>query len=244
MRLVTWNLRSGAGQPLWPSLQAELQPDIGFLQESDSAPDGANVLWRKVPEAPWGSAVVTSLGPIRPIALPGYEGWVVGGDVMLSGRGLSVFSVHAPSNTKSVARQPYVIEVIRILELIRIAVPQENDVVIGGDFNFTLGERHPSESQRTSDSDRLALQAIASAGLISCWTAAHPGEPLAQTLRWAGDPSPGKATPYHCDGLLVPVTWSPWLTCAVHADERFMVSDHNPVSASISFPIEEHRQAC
>lgn len=44
MRLITWNLRGGAGRPLWPHLQAELQADIGFLQESDAAPDGANVL--------------------------------------------------------------------------------------------------------------------------------------------------------------------------------------------------------
>lgn len=236
MRLVTWNLRNGAGRPLWPSLQAELQADIGFLQESDAAPDGANVLYRKVPEAPWGSAVVTSLGPIRPIELPGYEGWVVGGDVELSGRGLSVFSVHAPSSTKSVPREPYATEVVRIIELIRGAVRPENDLIIGGDFNFTLGERHPSEPLRTTSSDRLGLKAIDSAGLISCWTAAHPGMPLAQTLRWSGDRSHGKDTPYHCDGLLVPASWSRRLTCTIHTEDCFQASDHNPVSATVSRP--------
>ena len=229
---------------MWPRLQVELQADIGFLQESDAAPDGANVLWRKVSDAPWGSAVVTSLGRIRPIELPGYQGWVVGGALEGSGRSLSVFSVHVPTSTKSVSREPYAAEAIKIIELIRDAVPPKHDVVIGGDFKFTLGERHPSESLRTSASERLALKTITSAGLISCWTATHPDEPLPQTLRWAGDRLPDKATPYHCDGLLVPVTWSPWLTCDVHADDRFKVSDHNPVSATISFPIEEHRRAC
>ena len=236
MRLVTWNLRNGAGRPLWPRLQAKVQADIGFVQESDSAPDGAHVLWRKVPEAPWGSAVVTSLGRIRPIELPGYEGWVVGGHVELSGRGLSVFSVHAPTSTKSVPREPYEAEVVKIIELIRSAVRPENDLFIGGDFNFTLGERQPSESLRTAESDRLALKAIASAGLVSCWTAAHPGKPLLQTLRWSGDRSPGRATPYHCDGLLVPASWSPGLTCTIHTEDCFQVSDHNPVSATVSRP--------
>jgi len=244
MRLVTWNLRNGAGRHLWPRLQADLQADIVFLQEADAAPDGPGVLWRQVPGVPWGSAVVTTLGCIRPIELPGYEGWVVGGAVDGSDRSLCIFSVHVPSSTKSLAREPYANEAIKIIALIRGLVPPETDLVIGGDFNFTLGERHPSESLRTNHSDRLALKAITSAGLVSCWTAAHPGGPLAQTLRWAGDRSPGKATPYHCDGLLVPATWSSWLTCDVHADERFKGSDHNPVSATISFPIEEHRQAC
>ncbi|MFM9059676.1 MAG: endonuclease/exonuclease/phosphatase family protein [Planctomycetaceae bacterium] len=233
MRLVTWNLRNGVGRPLWPRLQAELQADIGFLQESDAAPNGANVIWRKVPEASWGSAVVTSLGRIRSIELPGYEGWVVGGEVELSGRGLSVFSVHAPSSTKVVPREPYATEVVKIVELIRDAVRPENDLIIGGDFNVTLGERHPSESLHTTSSDRLALKAIAAVGLISCWTAAHPGTPLAQTLRWSGDRSPGKGTPYHCDGLLVPASWSRRITCSIHTDDCFRVSDHNPVSAVV-----------
>lgn len=238
MRLVTWNLRNGIGRPLWPRLQAELQADIGFLQESNVAPDGANVLWRKVPEAPWGSAVVTSVGRIRPIELPGYEGWVVGGDVEVSGRGLSVFSVHAPSSTKAVPREPYATEVVKILELIRSSVRPENDLLIGGDFNVTLGERHSSESLQTTSSDRLALKTIAAAGLISCWTAAHPGIPLAQTLRWSGDRSPERAAPYHCDGILVPVSWSRCITCSIHTDDCYLVSDHNPVSATVSRPNE------
>lgn len=189
-----------------------------------------------MPEAPWGSAVVTSLGRICPIELPGYEGWVVGGNVEFPGRGLSVFSVHAPSSTKQVPREPYATEVVKIIELIRGAVRPENDLVIGGDFNITLGERHPSESLRTASSDRLALKAIASAGLISCWTAAHPSMPLAQTLRWSGDRSPGKATPYHCDGPLVPASWSPRLTCTIHTVDCFRLSDHNPVSATVVLP--------
>lgn len=234
MRLVTWNLRNGAGRPLWPRLQADIQADIGFLQESDATPDGANVLWRQVPGAQWGSAVVTTLGSIRPIELSGYEGWVVGGHLQAARRALAVFSVHVPSSTKTMPREPYATEAIRIITLIRAAVPPDTDVVIGGDFNVTLGERHPSESLRTAHSDRLVLQAIASAGLVSCWTAAHAGEPLPQTLRWTGDRSPGRTTPYHCDGILVPQSWAPGIRCDILTDERHRISDHNPVSASVS----------
>lgn len=235
MQLVTWNLHNGDGRQVWPRLQAELAADIVFLQEADEAPEGAGVTWQKVPGCTWGSAVVTTLGPIRPIALPGYDGWVVGGEVEGSDYRLSVFSVHAPSTKKSAPREPYAAEVIRIIDLIHQAVTPGSTLIIGGDFNITLGERHVTESRQTSDAERRALKAIAAAGLVSCWMASRPGEPLAQTLRWSGDPSPGKTTPYHCDGILVPTAWSRSLNCVIHTDECFQVSDHNPVSATVMF---------
>ena len=35
---------------------------------------------------------------------------------------------------------------------------------------------------------------------MSCWQAANPGGPLAQTLRWSAN----REAPYHCDGIFVP----------------------------------------
>lgn len=236
MRLLTWNLRHGDGRRAWPRLQARLAADVVFLQEADASPEGAGAAWRQVPGCRWGSAVATTLGRLRPIELPGYEGWVVGGDVEGRSRPLAIFSVHAPSSTGAAPRRPYAAEVIRIIGLIRDAVRPDRDLVVGGDFNITLGERHPSEPRRTGDADRRALEAIAAAGLVSCWTAAHPGEPLAQTLRWSGDRSSGKTTPYHCDGILVPAAWSRGVRCVVHADECVEFSDHNAVFASVTVP--------
>ncbi len=193
-------------------------------------------MWAKVPDSRWGSAIVTTLGAMQPIPIPGYEGWLVGAEIDSNFGHLAVFSVHAPSSTKACQRRPYTDEVVAILGLIREAVRPGVNLVIGGDFNFTLGERHASEALKTTPADRKALAAISEAGLMSCWTAAHPNQPLRQTLRWSGDKAPGQTTPYHCDGILVPQSWAAWVTCDIHADERYAVSDHNPVSASVHLP--------
>ena len=89
MRLTTWNLRNGAGRDVWPQLAAHLV----FLQEASELPQGDSVVWQRVPGERWGSAVISTVGSIRPIVLPGYEGWGVGGEVGT----LAVFSLHAPS---------------------------------------------------------------------------------------------------------------------------------------------------
>jgi endonuclease/exonuclease/phosphatase family metal-dependent hydrolase len=233
VRIVTWNLRHGAGGATWSALQTDLQADIVLLQEATSAPDRGGVIWEKVPGGRWGSAVATTLGVTRPLAVPGYEGWVVGAEMDSEIGPLAVFSVHAPTSTATSPRSHYTDEVVTILGLIREAVRSGVHLVVGGDFNFTLGERHASEALKTSARDRRALSAIADAGLVSCWNAAHPDQPLPQTLRWSRDKAPGKTTTYHCDGILVPQSWSAWVTCDIHTEERYSVSDHNPVSATV-----------
>jgi exonuclease III len=233
VRIVTWNLMNGAGGPAWPHLEA----DILLLQEATTAPADAGTVWAKVPDNRWGSAVVTTLGAARRILIPGYEGWVIGADIDSEFGPLAVFSVHAPSSTPACPRRPYTEEVIMILGLVRNAVRPGVHLVIGGDFNFTLGERHASEAMRTSAAERHALAAIADAGLVSCWTATHPDQPLPQTLRWSGDRAPGKTTPYHCDGILVPKAWSEWVECEILIAEPYMVSDHNPVSATLNWSV-------
>jgi hypothetical protein len=69
-------------------------------------------------------------------------------------------------------------------------------------------------------------------GLLNCWQAANPNQPLCQTLRWTGN----RTIPYHCDGLFVPKAWRERLeSCVVLAgDEWDRLSDHNPVVASFS----------
>jgi endonuclease/exonuclease/phosphatase family metal-dependent hydrolase len=168
---------------MWPRLQAELRADIVLLQEATAAPDNEGAVWAKVPEGRWGSAVITTLGPTQPVLIQGYEGWVVGAEIESNLGPLAVFSVHAPSSTKACQRRSYTDEVVTIIGLIREAVSPGVPVVIGGDFNFTLGERHASEALKTTAADRRAVAAIRDAGLVSCWAAAHPDEPLPQTLR-------------------------------------------------------------
>lgn len=232
MRIVTWNLRHGAGGATWLNLQA----DIILLQEATSAPDHHGAVWEKVPGGRWGSAVVATLGTGRPIAVPGYEGWVVGAEIDSEFGPLAVFSVHAPSSTPACPRRSYSDEVVTIIGLIREAVRPGVHLVVGGDFNFTLDERRASEAMKTTAAERRALAAIADAGLVSAWNASHPDQPLPQTLRWSSDRAPGKTTPYHCDGILVPKAWSEWIQCQIYTAEPYMVSDHNPVSATLKRP--------
>ena len=49
----------------------------------------------------------------------------------------------------------------------------------------------------------------------------------------SSDRAPGKTTPYHCDGILVPKAWSGWIQCEILTAKPYMVSDHNPVLAVI-----------
>ena len=108
------------------------------------------------------------------------------------------------------------------------------DLVIGGDFNLTVGNRHHSEigpdgkTWTTSDSDLQTQQRLREKfGHMNCWQAAHPDAPLAQTLRWQKNPVPA----YHCDGIFVPQSWKARLqACEVLADKAWnSPSDHNPV---------------
>lgn len=240
MRIVTWNLKHGAASDAWPQLQRGLDADIALLQESRQPCWSGAVAWENVPHANWGSAVLVGTGAIRRHGIEGYEGWVVGGEVIGSGlnasdRSLYVFSVHVPTGNASRPRRQYVEEAVGILKAIRSVVPDDADLVLGGDFNFlSLGERLEGEGMKTTLAEREALASFDDAGLISCWSASHPERALAQTLRWSADKAPGKCTPYHCDGIFVPRAWKGNLFCEVLTSACFHISDHNPVAAWIS----------
>lgn len=239
MRLVTWNLEFDKGAAVWPSLQSALAADIVLLQEAREPEWRGSSAWRNVPGRKWGSAVLAAKGAIRSIAIEGYEGWCVGGELLESGlnghgRPLFVFSVHAPTGNSDQPRRPYVDEVVTVLNLIHAELPSGADLVLGGDFNFlSLGERKEGESLQTTPKEREALEILKAWKLVSCWQIAHPGRPLPQTLRWSGDKTPDKSTPYHCDGIFVPQSWCSHVFCEVLTSACFEVSDHYPVAAWI-----------
>ena len=104
------------------------------------------------------------------------------------------------------------------------------DLILGGDFNVVVGYRRPGEKVRVSRGERGILERLAQEfALVSCWQAAHPNRPLAQTLRWSANP----VAPYHCDGIFVPASWLDRLvSCRVVRGSRWnALSDHNPVVA-------------
>jgi hypothetical protein len=235
LRIVTYNFLGGgsarrSGQ--WARLLAQLAPDLVLAQEcvrppADLRRDG--LLWARAGTRRWGTGLWLARGGIQPIAVRGFRGWVVGGELRQAAsageRPLRIFSIHCPAGDHG-----YLKAMGAILD--RLAPLAEGaDLMIGGDFNVVMGYRGPDERVRMSAGERRLLDRLTGElGLIPCWQAAHPGVPLAQTLRWTGD----RRMPYHCDGIFVPRSWRPRLTgCEVVCGRAWRrLSDHNPVLAA------------
>ena len=190
-------------------------------------------LWQGAGTRGWGSGLFARSASLAPIEIPGYDGWVVGGEIRnnsWSERPLAAFSVHGP-----VGESGYIRTMQHILD--RIAVLRNQaDLVLGGDFNVAVGYRQAGDRIRILPGELAILDRLSNEfDLVSCWQAANPDRPLAQTLRWMGNPT----APYHCDGIFVPRSWLPRLSsCRVVRGSRWnQLSDHNPVVADFSFPL-------
>lgn len=254
VRLATYNFHMGGWGEHWRRALAATQADLLFVQEARDprlvsidardptslASNGlepeelAQIHWQSAPRRRWGSGLFVRGGEIRPVAVPGFAGWVVGGSVRLGGAGgveLHAFSVHVPS-TKG---RSYVAEGRRLLRALRRMKLPAPDVplVLGGDFNLAMGRRPPGDPIPTSAGERDWLDRFERGlGLVSAWQACHPEAPLAQTLRWRRNAEAA----YHCDGLFVPEAWRERLISAtVHSGDPWVrLSDHNPVEVEIA----------
>lgn len=160
MNIACYNLRFGgkaSNRVHWHHIFDAAEPDI-FLAQETCNPEcyltaaqakafRSQVHWMAVDNVRLGSAVFVRSGRIRPIVIPGYEGYIAGAEVRGFGwhltprQALRVFSVHVPA--------PYVRPMNEILDAIK-ALPGFDacDHVIGGDFNLTTGVRHPSEKRQ------------------------------------------------------------------------------------------------
>jgi endonuclease/exonuclease/phosphatase family metal-dependent hydrolase len=107
-------------------------------------------------------------------------------------------------------------------------------LVLAGDFNVAVGMREPGQALSITRGEKALLGRLREElGLVPCWQTAHPGEPLARTLRWMHRID---SPPYHCDGIFVPGDWSSALeSCEVlEGEEWYALSDHNPVLATFA----------
>jgi endonuclease/exonuclease/phosphatase family metal-dependent hydrolase len=240
MRIATYNILKGGSQRVhWVKMIEDHSVDLLLAQESYPHDEHLPPLlypkarsrsaWEMIEQNGWGSAVFSRTGSVKSVAVPKYAGWVVGAEI--SGASWQVgianpllaFSVHAPSKGEAYWKQ-----VNKLLDEIK-KVAGGREVVIGGDFNLTVsnwtGPERPTCKQDLAIQARLAGEF----GLLNCWQAANPDQPLCQTLRWAGN----RTIPYHCDGIFVPKTWKDRLeSCLVLAGEAWNgLSDHNPVVA-------------
>jgi endonuclease/exonuclease/phosphatase family metal-dependent hydrolase len=237
MKIATYNILKGGTQRVhWIKMIEDYGVDLLFVQESYTHDDHlppliypnarSQSVWEVVEQNRWGSAVYSKSGFVKPVAVPEYPGWVVGAEITGASwhaDPLFAFSVHAPAFNGSYSKS-----VNKILDEIKKVV-KDGDVVIGGDFNLTvsycLGSERPVNKRDLAIQARLADEF----GLLNCWQAANPNQPLHQTLRWTTN----RSTPYHCDGLFVPKSWQDRLeSCVVLSGEDWnRLSDHNPVMA-------------
>lgn len=199
------------------------------------------LIWAAAGSSRWGSAVLMRSTRLAPIAFPDYAGWIVGGTLesvpWRNDRPVRVFSIHCP-----VGARGYIRTMHEILD--RLAPLAEGaDLILGGDFNVVVGYRLPTEHRTISRGERGILDRLAQDfHLVSCWQAANPDRPLAQTLRWSAD----RTAPYHCDGIFVPPSWLARLTsCRIVKGSRWsQLSDHNPVVANFSASNPSLRVPC
>lgn len=239
MKIATYNLRVGGkkgNRVHWQQIFQKVEPDIFLVQECLHPSEYINfdvypelekkIVWQKTSTNAWGSAIYSKQGQIAPIYFESFPGWSVGAKVenfehpLLGNYPLYIFSLHAPSryyraNVKSMLNE--------IAEIVGNAF-----LIIGGDFNLTMGIRHISEPLQESEKE-LISRLRRDFGLINCWQAANPNQNLAQTLRWTKNPT----TAYHCDALFIPISWYRYLEeCVVlNSEEWERLSDHYPVVA-------------
>ena len=175
-------------------------------------------------------------GFLTPLVVPeDFTGRVVA--AMVEGRawpgiGMSpvvALSIHAPTRKES----SYIKEVGRILDFAS-DLADGRPLVLAGDFNVAVGLREPGQPIGITRGERDLLERLREEfGLVPCWQTAHPGEPLARTLRWMRR---NDSLPYHCDGIFVPAEWASALqSCtALEGEDWCALSDHNPVVATFA----------
>jgi len=257
VRLVAYNLGQGGKRDVavWTRVLPLLAPDLLFVQESrDPTQSWLGVLpgtrpeswlWAAVPggRQRWGSGLWVREGRLTPLPVPeDFAGRVVA--AVVEGREwpgvgaapVVALSIHAPTRKGS----SYIKEVGRILDFAG-ALADGRPLILAGDFNVVVGMRQASQSPTVSRGERELLERLRDDfDLIPCWQTAHPGEPLARTLRWMHRID---SPPYHCDGLFVPRAWASSLqSCTVLEDgEWCALSDHNPVVATLGQGLPENR---
>jgi exonuclease III len=239
MRMVTFNMRGGGSRAHWAEL-LRLQPDLAFVQEAKSLsafpPELlqdrglSTAVWVPAPHGKWGTALWTVSGTLETLTLSGESWWAAGGIVDAEGVRFLACSVHLGVATKR-AYLGSAHAFLDQLQRLNIDLP----IVLGGDWNLTVGERQPGEELTVSKAGMQLLDRMKhELGLVSGWSLCNPGTDLPQTLRWTNAPK----LPFHCDGIFVSAEWHARVRSAEVLDGEpwRTLSDHNPVIVDLKLP--------
>jgi endonuclease/exonuclease/phosphatase family metal-dependent hydrolase len=236
MRIATFNLHNGGSAGHWSRVLERTDADLFFAQESRDPADFLpeitqrfgfhSAVWEVVPSlkrARWGSAVLSTSSSIEPIVIPDFQGWVVGGRLLVGSTGIFAFSVHIPTRKGA----GYLTQANRLVDRL-VPIVAGAPVILGGDWNVTAGHRRADESKQNTRSELRWLDRLrGELGVVPAWSTFHAEAHLPQTLRWVCDPLPA----YHCDGIFLPAAWADHIRrVAILAGEEWnRLSDHNPV---------------
>ena len=235
MKIVSFNVRQGGSARAWDALWEAFAPDVVLLQEGGSWIQEMHddlftpILrwtWAAVGGNRWGSAIGLRRDPDRVLVPDSFRGWVCGVELQDEDRALQIYSIHAPSGRGSYEKVVHAI----LDEVARLSGDAE--VILGGDFNLTVGRRIPGEGRVNKSAELELLDRLQEEfGLVSAWSQLNPGQALPQTLRWMRD----RAVPYHCDGIFVPEQWGGAIqTAEIGSGAPWEeLSDHNPVATTL-----------
>jgi endonuclease/exonuclease/phosphatase family metal-dependent hydrolase len=233
-RVVSANLQHGRGANLqpnaWTYLLNELHADLVCAQESRRPAEyglhpSLLQLFVSAKDRDWGSAVLATRGELAPIEFQSLSGSVVTGFLRTQiggvNREVDVYSIHIGGK----GEREYLKNTTSALERTTRGTRHR---IVAGDFNVTVARRRPEEHLSNSDGElRLLAMIEEEFGLVNAWASCNPTKPLAQTLRWSGNPK----APHHCDGIFVDRSLLPYVVAAeVHESATWRrMTDHNPV---------------
>ena len=168
-------MRQGGSAEHWSSILSETEPDVLFVQETkdptalasdlvDTSPED-DIVWEPASNGRWGSALLFKSARIKLIRILNFEGWVVGGEVQTASHMLHAYSVHLPPIKNS-----YVKSANLLLDTLKPIVDGAT-LMLGGDFNLTVGVRRPGEERDNRRGELELLERMEEEfGVKSAWT--------------------------------------------------------------------------
>ena len=136
MRIITYNFLLGgsATRDAWKSM-GRLAPDILLAQECRMPPGPPSPgIWAEAAPGRWGTGIFLARGRIRRMDVPGFSGWISGGELAprawITERPLRVFSIHCPRGERGYVRTMH--SILDALALLAAGA----DLVLGGDFTI------------------------------------------------------------------------------------------------------------